>query len=106
VRKTWRIALAVVVAAALWGLWGLWRLARSPETQVLGRLVPRVETSEKVVALTFDDGPVQGVLDDVLEMLRVLDVHATFFVTGSGSGNQACRRASERAEPRPSSRCP
>jgi len=77
------MTVAVAVTAALLGLRGLWRLTKSPGTQVLGTLVPRVETSERVVALTFDDGPVPAVLDDVLDMLRVLDVHATFFVTGS-----------------------
>jgi chitin deacetylase len=64
-------------------LWGLYRLSRSPETQLLGTLVPRVQTNDRVVALTFDDGPVLDIVDDVLEILRVLDVRATFFVTGA-----------------------
>jgi peptidoglycan/xylan/chitin deacetylase (PgdA/CDA1 family) len=78
-----RTVAVILVAGGLAGLWGLYRLARSPKAQLLGTLVSRVETTDRVVALSFDDGPVSDVLEDVLEMLRILDVRATFFVTGS-----------------------
>lgn len=76
------IWVAAVSCTAL-GAWGAYRLARSTETQLFGELVPRVETAERVVALTFDDGPVPARADEVLEMLRSLEVRATFFVTGA-----------------------
>jgi peptidoglycan/xylan/chitin deacetylase (PgdA/CDA1 family)/Tfp pilus assembly protein PilF len=39
-------------------------------------------TSEKVVALTFDDGPKPGVTEPLLDVLRQERVPATFFVIG------------------------
>jgi peptidoglycan/xylan/chitin deacetylase (PgdA/CDA1 family) len=67
---------------ALLSLAAIYRLARARTVQSFGRLVARAETSERVVALTFDDGPVAARLDDVLGALRSRSVQATFFVTG------------------------
>jgi chitin deacetylase len=50
--------------------------------QFFGKIIPRVQTDTKVIALTFDDGPTEYT-DDVLEILRENDVKATFFVIGS-----------------------
>ncbi len=41
-----------------------------------------VETNQKVVALTFDDGPTKKV-DSILAMLNKYDVKATFFLIGN-----------------------
>lgn len=71
--------LVAVVAAAV----GLRQLARSRTIQLFGQLVPRVETPERVVALTFDDGPAAAWLDEVVGALGARHVRATFFVTGS-----------------------
>lgn len=71
--------LAVLVVAG----WGLYHLARSRTTQLFGRLVARVDTSERVVALTFDDGPSLARVDDLLATLRDRGVRATFFVMGA-----------------------
>lgn len=43
----------------------------------------RVPTHEKVVALTFDDGPSLSSMPDLLATLRKHKVHVTFFVLGS-----------------------
>jgi len=59
-----------------------WRLSRSRDFQVLGHLVRRVETATPVVALTFDDGPLPGFTEEILDVLRAEGVRATFFVTG------------------------
>ncbi len=49
--------------------------------QLFGTLVHRVNTSEKAVSLTFDDGP--GInTDTILHILRKYNVHATFFLNG------------------------
>jgi peptidoglycan/xylan/chitin deacetylase (PgdA/CDA1 family) len=42
----------------------------------------RVDTKRKVIALTFDDGPHAGWTTKLLDVLRDLDVPATFFVVG------------------------
>jgi len=42
----------------------------------------RVDTLEKVLYLTFDDGPVPGVTDRVLELLGQYNAKATFFCLG------------------------
>ncbi|MCY1078608.1 hypothetical protein [Archangium lansingense] len=59
-RKRW-IRWAVGTPLVVLGLLvGLWQLSRSWTYQLFGELYPRVETPEKVVALTFDDGPSRG----------------------------------------------
>ncbi len=42
----------------------------------------RVPTEEKVIYLTFDDGPIPGVTPWVLEQLAAFDAKATFFSVG------------------------
>ena len=41
------------------------------------------EDSEKLVALTFDDGPKEGKTDALLDMLKEKGVYATFFMIGA-----------------------
>jgi peptidoglycan/xylan/chitin deacetylase (PgdA/CDA1 family) len=79
-RKTY-LALALALAA-LGGAAALWQLSKSRTFQLCGRIVPRVETSERLVALTFDDGPTRDQTAEVLRLLRERGVRATFFVTG------------------------
>lgn len=50
--------------------------------QWIGTRVDRVETSEKLVALTFDDGPRGKVTQDILATLNRYQVKATFFLVG------------------------
>lgn len=92
-----RTGLAALVAIAV-TLTGLVVLARSRSFQLFGRLVSRVETSQPLVALTFDDGPAASMVDEILATLDEAQVHATFFVTGSelASHPSAGRRIVER----------
>lgn len=46
-------------------------------------LVWRMSTEQKQLFLTFDDGPVPGPTEFVLETLRQYNVHATFFCIGN-----------------------
>ncbi|MEJ2503232.1 MAG: polysaccharide deacetylase family protein [Gemmatimonadota bacterium] len=62
---------------------GAWRLHESRTHQLFGELVPRVETADSLVALTFDDGPTPGFTQDVLGILDRAGTRATFFVVGS-----------------------
>ncbi len=83
--RKWRTILAVtlaVIAAVLLTLYGLWQLSRSRDFQLFGEIVPRVETTEKVVALTFDDGPTPAYTQGVLDILQAKGVVATFFLMG------------------------
>lgn len=49
---------------------------------VVGQGVRHVKTHEKIVALTFDDGPVEGFTEEILDVLNKNDVKATFFMIG------------------------
>jgi len=42
----------------------------------------KLETKEKVVYLTFDDGPIPEITPDILKILRERDCKATFFCVG------------------------
>lgn len=79
-RKGWRAAFIAV--ALLLSFFGLYELSRSRTVQVFGQIVPRVFTSRKVVALTFDDGPVAYSVSEILDILRSRRVKATFFMIG------------------------
>ena len=75
-----------------WTLWTLvtllvltvatWKVSNLRSFQFFGELVHRVETDEKVVALTFDDGPSPANTEAVLEVLARHGVKATFFMVG------------------------
>ncbi|MEU4649026.1 polysaccharide deacetylase family protein [Nocardia fluminea] len=71
--------IGIVVISAV--LSGLYVLMNSRTYQVAGRLVDRVETEDKVVALTFDDGPTVRT-PDVLRTLAQSRVPATFYLVG------------------------
>ncbi|GAB4586882.1 polysaccharide deacetylase family protein [Nocardia sp. IFM 10818] len=72
-------ALVLAVLVLLWA--GLYVLMNSRTYQVAGRIVPRVDTADKVVALTFDDGPTaQTPL--LLKALADGGVPATFYLIG------------------------
>lgn len=62
---------------------GAWLLADSRSFQLFGDIVDRVETTDSVVALTFDDGPTPEAAEIILSMLAENDVQATFFFNGS-----------------------
>jgi len=74
--------LCAFIVLLVGGLYGLWRLVDARTYQVAGDLVWRVETTEPVVALTFDDGPEASRVEPLLSLLRTVDVRATFFVIG------------------------
>lgn len=61
---------------------GGWKLSNARSFQVAGDLVHRVETTDKVVALTLDDGPTPAFTREVLKVLKDKGVAATFYLTG------------------------
>lgn len=60
------------------------KLATTPKP--LRRIHPdalwQVKTNDKVVYLTFDDGPIPGVTDKIIELLKQFNAKATFFCIG------------------------
>jgi peptidoglycan/xylan/chitin deacetylase (PgdA/CDA1 family) len=72
------VGLVVVLTAAA----GLWNVSSSRTFQFFGELVDRVETTDKIVALTFDDGPDPAGAQQVLDALAEEQVQATFFLMG------------------------
>jgi len=79
--RTW---VTIAGGLLLLGVTTLWRISKATRWQICGDLVWQVPTSERVVALTFDDGPVPGHVDEVLEALSARNARATFFLTGQG----------------------
>lgn len=73
--------------AALLVLAWLFQISKSRTFQFFGELIPRVNTSQKVVALTFDDGPTPKATDEILSILASENVKATFFVIGGELAN-------------------
>jgi peptidoglycan/xylan/chitin deacetylase (PgdA/CDA1 family) len=61
--------------------YGLLQISKSRTFQFFGSIVNRVDTKEKVIALTFDDGP-ETFTNEVLDMLQDKQIKATFYVIG------------------------
>ena len=77
-KKTILLMLATAILICL----GLWQLSSARSFQLFGDLVQRVKTNDKVVALTFDDGPSKRYTTEILALLQQQEVKATFFITG------------------------
>jgi peptidoglycan/xylan/chitin deacetylase (PgdA/CDA1 family) len=58
----------------------------APTSQVFGKVYYRAKSAEKLVALTFDDGPNEPYTSQILDILATHDIKATFFVTGYNVG--------------------
>ena len=63
-------------------LLGTYKLMNARSFQLFGGLTDHVDTEQKVVALTFDDGPTNNV-DDILPLLEKYKAKATFFLIGN-----------------------
>lgn len=80
----WFVGVLLVLIALLAVLY-VWMNART--FQLFGDLIPHVSTTEKVVALTFDDGPSEHT-SDILGMLAQTHTSATFFLIGQSVNDQ------------------
>jgi chitin deacetylase len=63
-------------------LLGTYKLMNSRTFQLFGGLTDQVNAHQKVVALTFDDGPTKNI-EQILPLLKQYDAKATFFLIGS-----------------------
>jgi peptidoglycan/xylan/chitin deacetylase (PgdA/CDA1 family) len=94
------VALAVLgLASALgWLGWSQPRFLVDGVAELNPDVLFQVETAEKVVALTIDDGPHRAITPRVLDLLRERGVHATFFVLGDNIAGHEDLLARMRAE--------
>lgn len=76
------IIAVVTVVIVLLVAFGLFRVSRALCFQLVGKPICHVDTSEKLVALTFDDGPNPDGVTYILNTLKPYDAHATFFLIG------------------------
>jgi len=74
----WVAGLAVVAVA----IFAAYEMMEAPGNQVFGKTIVAGPSDQKVVALTFDDGPNPPYTDRILDVLAKEHVHATFFLVG------------------------
>jgi peptidoglycan/xylan/chitin deacetylase (PgdA/CDA1 family)/glycosyltransferase involved in cell wall biosynthesis len=75
-RHAWSLATTCIIVGILgWGYF-------SPSSDVFGNTYARAASPEKVIALTFDDGPNEPYTSQILDILSAHGVKATFFVIG------------------------
>ena len=80
-RRSWRRVVGFTSAAVvLMGAVGYGAL--EPQSSAFGRTYWKGDTQQKLVALTFDDGPNEPYTARVLDILQREHVHATFFLIG------------------------
>lgn len=60
----------------------VYEAAESPANQLFGKTLVSGPKNQRVVALTYDDGPNPPYTDQILSVLRKEHVRATFFVVG------------------------
>jgi peptidoglycan-N-acetylglucosamine deacetylase len=75
-----RLAIAAAIVAAV--VFAAYEVLESPGNQLFGKTLVRGPSNERVVALTYDDGPNPPYTNRILDLLRAEHVHATFFVVG------------------------
>jgi len=79
-RKTLVYVVIIVLMLAMI-TYGVFLISKSRSFQFFGGLISRVNTNEKIVALTFDDAPTEYT-DEVLQILSDQDIRATFYALG------------------------
>ena len=76
------IFIGVGILIFVFLVFGTYKLMNSRSYQLFGGLTENVETKQKVVALTFDDGPSKNV-NRILPLLDKYNAKATFFLIGN-----------------------
>lgn len=82
-RRRLLIAVASILLTGAVAAAGLWQVSRSRCFVLGGEITCRVETTAPLVALTFDDGPTDLGVSQVLPILERHGVKATFFLVGA-----------------------
>lgn len=84
IKRPMRIGMGLAMLGITTGIF-LTLSAVLPENQVFGRVFSNKETTQKVVALTFDDGPYPPYTEQLLDVLKEYQVPATFFLVGQNA---------------------
>ena len=80
-RRSIGLGVLALFTIAIGGV-GLREVVNSSTFQLFGDYVARIETPDKIVALTFDDGPHPVYTARVLDVLDRYQIRATFFMMG------------------------
>lgn len=64
---------------------GLFFIAINPRNAMLGKIYWHKQTKEKIIALTFDDGPNEPYTSQILDILNSNGIKATFFEVGQNA---------------------
>jgi peptidoglycan/xylan/chitin deacetylase (PgdA/CDA1 family) len=80
--KRWLRIAAAVTLIALIAAAALNKISKAKCFTLTGHAICRVDTQQKIVALTFDDGPTEQGLDAVLPALARYHAKGTFFLIG------------------------
>jgi peptidoglycan-N-acetylglucosamine deacetylase len=75
-----RTLLGLTLTAAI--VFALYEIAENPSSQIFGKTLVSGPKDERVVALTYDDGPNPPYTNGILAVLERERVKATFFVVG------------------------
>ena len=73
------LAVAALLAVAVFAAY---ELIEQPSNQIFGKTLTHGPPNERIVALTFDDGPNPPYTDRILDVLERERVRATFFLVG------------------------
>ncbi|MHB8140969.1 MAG: polysaccharide deacetylase family protein [Vulcanimicrobiaceae bacterium] len=73
------VAMVVVLAVVLFAAY---EYTERPASQLFGKTLVHGPRNQKIVALTFDDGPNPPYTGEILDVLKQDGVHATFFLVG------------------------
>lgn len=78
------MAIRAAVALALFAVvaFETYKVVENPSNQLFGKTLVSGPKNERIVALTYDDGPNPPFTDQILDVLRAEHVRATFFVVG------------------------
>ena len=83
-RRPVRLGFWLAIAGIIAGFY-LTLQAVLPGDRFYGPVFTEVQTSQKIVALTFDDGPYPPYTGQILDILKENKIHATFFVIGKNA---------------------
>jgi chitin deacetylase len=79
-KKYYGFIIAVILIVSL--CYTLFWLRRYSSPQIFGKAFLSIKTNEKIIALTFDDGPNPESTHIILELLQKYNAKATFFLVG------------------------